>query len=421
MSGRVSILIVDDSRPLRESIRSMLDLEPEFVVVGEADTGARAVELASSLHPDVVLMDINMPGMDGITAAGRIVAEVPGTEVIMVSVEGNPDYFRRAMQAGARDYLVKPFTCDDLVNAIRQARRHAPAGTAGSVATGQRKRGRLITLFSSKGGVGKTTLAANLATALARKTRGRTLLVDLDLELGNLGVLLGVKPHHTIVDLCRREGTLTEEQIEKVLVPVGESQAYLLAAPLTPDLAAEVDGDGRKDRDRNYVGEILTLVQEHWDYIVADTGAGFRDATMVALEMASLVLMVTTPDIPTLSNAAKGLDILLDRLEYSRDKVRLVLNRCDGLFGLTLEDIERGLQTRISFYLPSDGILVARAANCGQPFVAGRVKSPLVDAVNKLADWVVNPESTAPGSPVPAKPKRRGLFGLPARTGEGRV
>src|SRR5215210_8676743 len=218
MSERIRLVIVDDIPETRDHLAKLLGFEPDIEVVGSAASGQEALALAAKLQPDIVLMDINMPGMDGIATTEQLSARVPAAAVVMMSVQGEADYLRRSMLAGAREFLVKPFSSDELVASIRQVyqrerdkidrmveRSAAAAGTNGSgggVAAGETEPGRIVTVFSPKGGVGRTTIAVNLAVAAATELGQRVVLVDASFQFGDVGVLLNLNPKNkSIADL----------------------------------------------------------------------------------------------------------------------------------------------------------------------------------------------------------------------------
>src|SRR5512143_1553489 len=217
---KIRVLIVDDIPETRENVRKLLAFEADVEVVGVAATGREAVQLARDLQPNIVMMDINMPDMDGITAGEMITRDVPIAQVIMMSVQSEADYLRRSMLAGARDFLTKPFTSEDLVSTIRrvhrmgQTRAATLAATAlpaaqpqtgkGGSTTAARpgKEGGVIVVFGPKGGIGTTLLAVNLAVALhQRPDTNRTILVDASLQFGDIGVFLNLPPNRNITDL----------------------------------------------------------------------------------------------------------------------------------------------------------------------------------------------------------------------------
>jgi pilus assembly protein CpaE len=205
MSDKIRVVIVDDIAETRDHLSKLLSFETDVEVVGVAETGAEGLEMAAKLLPDVVLMDINMPGLDGIETAERLSASVPTAAIIMMSVQGEADYLRRSMLAGAREFLVKPFSSDELTASIRQvaAREREKLdrmGAAlprlnGAVALPvERPAGEIVTLFSPKGGVGRTTLAVNLAVMLASELGRKVALVDASFQFGDVGVLLNLNP-----------------------------------------------------------------------------------------------------------------------------------------------------------------------------------------------------------------------------------
>src|SRR3712207_4893599 len=178
MSKKIRILVVDDVPESRDSVSKLLRFEPDMEVVGMAGEGREAVQKVLQLNPDVVLMDINMPDMDGITAAGLISQQAPNSAVIMMSVQNEADYLRRSMQAGAREFLVKPFSLDDLVRSIREVNDNrrpvvhaAPTQVLRETTAAAGERGKIVGGFSPKGGTGRSTLLVNLAVATKLATK----------------------------------------------------------------------------------------------------------------------------------------------------------------------------------------------------------------------------------------------------------
>ena len=205
---KIGVLIVDDIIDTRENLGKLLMFERDIEVIGTASSGPEAIEASRKLVPDVVLMDINMPEMDGIKAAELLSSEMPGVGIIMMSVQGEQDYLRRAMLAGAREFLIKPFSGDDLVRSIRhvyrlESSKRAMAAAASVPMRGtmslngengpeEGHQGRIMAIVSPKGGVGRTTVAANLAVALKLSTQKKVALVDGSLYFGDVGVMLNL-------------------------------------------------------------------------------------------------------------------------------------------------------------------------------------------------------------------------------------
>ena len=216
MSENIRVIIVDDIAETRENIRKLLQFESDIEVVGDARTGREGIDLASEISPDVVLMDINMPDMDGITATETIRKEVPFAQIVILSVQGDPNYMRRAMLAGARDFLTKPPMVDELISAIRRAGKmaqdereksstrfqtHSPTSGGSGTKASSAPTGQVIVVYSPKGGVGCTTIATNLAVAL-HNDETPVVIVDGNLQFGDVAVMLNERSRNSIIDLA---------------------------------------------------------------------------------------------------------------------------------------------------------------------------------------------------------------------------
>jgi pilus assembly protein CpaE len=373
---RIKILIVDDVAETRENLRKLLSFGPGFVVAGEAENGKEAIALAKRIRPDVVLMDINMPVMGGIEATEAVSVEVPTTTVIIISVQGESEYLREAMAAGARDYLIKPFSADDLINTIRRAyemdakrrARFAPVPIA------QRKTGKIVAVFSTKGGVGKTTIATNLAVELASHGRKSVVLMDLDLQFGDVAIMLDSIPIRTIADIAKEE-EIDSELVEACLL-THKSGVRMLASPLRPEQAEIVTA--------KHVEAILSLLAESYDFIVVDMPQGLNDITLAALDAADRILLVTTLELPAIKNARLCLEIM-EALGYGEEKVRLVVNRSSRDIGLSIEETEKTLRRTVDIHIPSDGRVVVPSVNKGVPFVTSYPSARISQTIRDLA------------------------------------
>ncbi len=242
---KICVLIVDDVAETRENIRRLLQFEKDLEVVGTENSGRSGIEAARQLMPDVVLMDINMPDMDGITATERIRTLNPNIQIVMLSVQGDSNYMRRAMLAGARDFLTKPPAVDELITALRVAGRMAKEERTKSIAASQMVTGRLslttllpstlgkiITIYSPKGGTGTTTLAVNLAITLHRE-EVPVLIVDGNLQFGDVAVFMNEQVRNSVLDLAPRVDEIDSDVVDEVIISHKASGVQILAAPTT--------------------------------------------------------------------------------------------------------------------------------------------------------------------------------------------
>lgn len=401
---RISVLIVDDISDTRESIRRLLQFETDIEVIGEAGSGSEALRLTEDLHPNIVLMDINMPDMDGIRATELLSIRVPDCAVIITSVQGEQEYLRRAMMAGAREYIVKPFTGGELASTIARVfeienRKREALGEQPKVPAiaGKTRMGQIITFFSTKGGVGKTTLATNLAVELARSGKYRVLLVDLNLQFGDICVFLNLAPKRTIADLAQ-SGSLQYSEIPSFLL-THCSGIQVLAAPTRPEYADLVSVD--------QVGQILHEVKPHFDFIICDTVSRFEEISLLSLDLAEKIFLVVGMDVPALKNTKLSLETM-EGLHYL-DKVSIILNRSSKEMGLELQDVEKALNIRVNFEIPSDGKTLLPALNQGVPFVSYHPQSKVTEDLRSIAQTLIDQPAQPNAAPSAQECDRKGL------------
>ncbi len=398
MAEKIRVMIVDDIAETREQLRKLLSFDPDVTVVAMAGSGEEAVEQVVEASPDVVLMDINLPGMDGISATAKLLELVPTVQVVMLSVQGDVDYMRRAMMAGARDFLTKPPSADDLINTIHRMAKLRPrtavppsataaavAGMAGGGGVPMRS-GKIITFFTPKGGTGVTSIAVNTALALQKQIgdSGNVALVDANLQFGDVSIFLKLKPTRTIADLAPRIEEMDVELLRTVLVthPTG---LQILAAPAAPEDAEIVRNSGVDENGGNRaLRVILEFMQHQYDYIIVDTPHVVDDVMLTLLDISDLLLLVTRPVIPEIRGVRVFIE-LLQKMEFDMQRVGLVINTVDNKrMGIQPEAIERAMMPAIA-RLPLDERTALRAANYGVPYILQSPKQPLSQAVVELA------------------------------------
>ena len=401
MSDKIRALIVDDVAATRENIKKLMEFHPEIEAVGQAGTGEEAITLAKTLRPDVILMDINMPGMDGIEATERLSLEVPDAAVIIMSVQGEQEYLRRAMMAGAKNYLTKPFTGDELIHAAKDAyNRERKVRDALRAKTGDKKQGKVVCVFSGKGGAGKTTLTANLAVALAGRPLTKVAVVDADIQFGDVALILNVPARSTLADVVAEKENLDGDTLIPYMATYSE-QLHVLAAPARPEQAERISG--------KMIGAVLKQLRQAYDLILVDTASAFNDATIAALDAADSVLLVSGLELPAVKNTKLALEIM-QSLGYDEGKIILVLNRATPEGGIEAKEVEATLKRRFAAAVTTDAKIVAGSINQGLPFVLSHPAAPISRQIHSLAALVAPPEADVAAAETKASRRFR-LFG----------
>jgi pilus assembly protein CpaE len=397
MADQIRVLIVDDIQETRDHLTKLLGFESDIEVVGSAASGSEALSLATRLQPDVVLMDINMPDMDGIAATERLSAEVPATAVVMMSVQGEADYLRRSMLAGAREFLVKPFSSDELTASIRQVYSRerdkasrmliANPAPAPARASSGREPGQVVAVFSPKGGVGRTTVAVNLAVAAATELGKKVVIVDGSFQFGDVGVLLNLNPKNkSIADLVPELEAGGEPESIDTFVINHSSGVRVLLAPPSPEMAELITPSGVK--------RVLEVLRESNDLVIVDCSSYFNDTTLAILDASDIILTMLTLEITSIKNMRLFLEVA-DQLGYDSRKMRLVLNRADSTLGIRVADVEHSIGRKVDHSIVSDGRSVVYALNRGVPFFLSNRETQVSQDILRLATTLIGEANVA--------------------------
>jgi pilus assembly protein CpaE len=389
---KILVAVVDDTDESREMILRMLQFDSNIEVVGTAKTGLEAIDLAQKLKPDVIVMDINMPDMDGITATENIRKKVPYVQIVILSVQSDPNYMRRAMLAGARDFLTKPPLIDELTAAIRRAgtmaQEEKAKTTASFIGTGslpgvpqafyQTTAGRIIVVYSPKGGSGTTTIAANLSVAL-KDSKSKVALVDSNLMFGDAAVFFNEHGKNNALDLIDRVNDLDPEIINDVMISNKLTGVDILAAPNQSQFVDSGIGES--------FAKIMEFLRNLYDYVVIDTTSYLTEVVQSCLDVADLIVLITIQDIPAIKNTNQFLS-LADASGIGRDRIIFVMNRYDRRISISPERVGESLKQPVVVSIPFEERAVNFSVNRGIPFMSDNKGIPAGKAISLLADQV---------------------------------
>ena len=388
----IKVFITGAANGLAE-VREGLADHPDVELVGTAadpvKAGAKLAESAAQVILHGTTATEHVP-----TAEVEAIRAVTAAPIVLVTSASANSLLSEALQAGVHDVVLLPQLTDGIVFTIKKAHSLA-AGRSGPSAgkAASHAEGKVVTIFSPKGGSGKTALACNLAILFARKHQRRTLLLDLDLQFGDVAIMMGIEPDKTIYDLVMARRELDSEALAGY-VTAHQSGVHVLPAPLRPE-DAELVTEER-------LGHLFAVAKESYDVVVVDTPPFFHGPVLSTLDRTDQLLLVTSMDVPAIKNVKLTLQTL-DLLHYPKDRRHLLLNQTGSKVGLRKSEVERALDLKVAFEIPIDRDIPS-SVNRGVPIALANPRASVVKTMGEIADALVPQRVEAD-----AKKKRRGV------------
>jgi pilus assembly protein CpaE len=381
----VSVVVIDRDGMSRSSIKKHL-AAMGAKVAGEAESLASGMSLVSGLHPDILILELPPHGEQALDTVRTLRGDHPHMGIIITAKDASPQLILRSMRAGAQEYLTRPIDNNEMAEAVKRLSEIGRRSVSG-----KKKTGKVVTVFSGKGGVGVTSLATNLAVSFAKNAKKRTVVVDLNLQMGDVGLQLDLRPEYTMAEALGA-GALDESRL-KGLLARHESGVSLLSAPEDPVEAEKITP--------SLLLEIFSLLKNMFDVIVVDAGHYFDSRVLEVLQLADIILVVSVLDVPTVRNVRRSL-ALFEQLGYSRNKVRLVVNRQQKKTKVTAEDLEETAEIEVYWQVPNDYKTLIAAIDAGVPAVVQANRSKFSRSIEEMTRDLV--EEFERGAPVEAPP-----------------
>jgi pilus assembly protein CpaE len=387
MSGTTGLTLVALERdPLAVAAIRGATEDGQLALAGIYDELPDFVAAVAAKHAVLAILDLGEAGDDAAIAVRTVLAVAPECCVVVTGADASPASISRAVSAGARAFILRPFTASEISSTLRDAHTNMAALRKlqrGESTTPRRERGQLVAVYSPKGGVGCTTIATNLAVALAGKTKKPVGIVDLDLQFGDVGVALDLRSANSVVELVAHADSIDEALISDIFVQ-HQSGVRALVAPENIALLESLDP--------HRVVRAVEGLRDHFGYVVCDLWSSLDDLTLAMLRVADRIVLVTTPELPALKNirrvlAATG-PLLLD------ERTQIVLNRHPAKTGVSVAEVEKNLGRPVSATIPSEGIGMTDAINQGISFFDSRARVRAGGSYMKLADALLR-EGTA--------------------------
>ncbi len=347
-----------------------------FAVLGEGGYGIEAVSLAKGAEPDVVVIAVEEPLIRALQTVEAMADLLPQSPIIAYSTIQDPESMRKAMLAGIKDYLVAPVKEEELINSIHQvlAQEERRRARISGEMEEPLAAGTVMTVFGAKGGIGKTTIATNLATALVQKTNQSVVIVDLDTRFGDVAILMDIPVERSIADLAMPEEEITKEILQDCLYTHNTGVA-ILPAPIRPTDWRNVHA--------GHIERVIQLLTQTYDYVILDTPGTFNDIVARALELATMVVLIATVDMASLKDTLLAIDMLRS-WNFPQEKIKLVINATNEATNVQPQEVRRMLGREVFWSVPYDRN-ISTATQLGMPVVVAKPQSKAAESMVEMA------------------------------------
>lgn len=374
----IRTIIIDVDENARFALKSYLADIKYIEVVGDYDNFAEGYANILKDKPELILIDISNESDIAFEIIEKVTLQHRTGLIFVTANEADPDAILRAMRAGAREFLLKPIESEDINKAMEKTRNLLSSETY------ENSQGKIITVFSNKGGLGKTTIATNLAINIANLTGKKVALVDLNLQLGDVTTFLDITPSFDISYIVNNLSRIDESFLLSTLEKYKNTNLYVLADPPYLEQAEDITSE--------QISTILNLMKSTFAYIIIDTNSSFDSKTLCSLDYSDEILLISMVNLPCIRNAQRCLE-LFNRLDYNKDKIKLIINRYLHNEEITIEDVEDALDHPIQWKIPNNYFTVMQAINRGLPIMnvdsASNINQNLMELSAMLTNMVV--------------------------------
>ena len=359
----IKIIVADDVSEMREMVVKMLEMSTlDHEIVGSCENGEEVLRLLDKKRADIVLMDINMPVMNGLEATEQITSKFPAVGVVIMSVQHESEYLKKAMFAGAKAYIMKPIDMDELVETIQTTYSRSRATIKEKQETLPEIEGKVLSFFSAKGGVGNSFVALNTAITLASRYSKKVVFLDMDLRFGDIALMLNRQNDLTLQNLLDDADLSDMEGIKPYVFHMKEGLDVIFA-PKSPEAAEYI----AKER----IEVLISFLKDHYHYVVVDLGVNFEEITLSVLDASDRVYVVSNQEVTGLKDTKICLKVM-ETLNYDAEKVKLIINMSEDRYGVTKTTVQKAFDYEIIGYLPEDIKLVRTSINTGIPLALSK-------------------------------------------------
>lgn len=402
------VIFIGDPGPVFQQITSAVSGQPEFQLLDILSTPDRLTRDIDQARPDLILLDHQVAGLPTLDLIDDIALEFPAIAIVTILPDNDSLEIQKAMLAGARAFLVQPFTQINLLSTLRRVKelesRRSRSASAKTTPVENTRPLRTVAVFSPRGGVGCSTVAVNLALAISANSDQRVLLLEGKQYFGHLDILLNIRSHNTMADLIPHANSLDEALINDVVIEHG-SGIHVLLGPNNVNVAQGIRPDD--------LYAVLMGLYRAFDFMVIDAGSSLSENIVTFLDLADRVLLVTTPDLAALRDASRFMQIA-HSLSYPPEKILTLLNREGMPGGVNTKDIEATLRRAVFARIPEESPMATRSVNRGVPLILRYPRCTASRAYRQLSTSLSEMKALdpirSPFSPLPVKAQREALL-----------
>ncbi|MBI1747805.1 MAG: AAA family ATPase [Acidobacteria bacterium] len=382
--NQLNAAIFSPDEDFRETIKEELTGTGLVEISAECDGYYSSVDFwffddLKRLNPDLAVVDLTPDPESGITTTQKLQELEQPPAVFVISHQPDPELIIRAMRAGASEFLVKPVRREQLVEALNRAGKQREGMTRS-----RKQSGKVYTFFSTKGGNGATTISTNFAVNLARQTGKTVLLADLDMQLGEVSLFMGLKPRFNMVDVLENSHRLDRTLLDGFIMK-HSSGVQVLASP---------DHLSKSDvLSSSHISEIISFLRDQYDYVVLDTSNSFDNFAKAAFDYSDRIFVVSNTDLPSLRNTQRCLH-MFDQLGFKREQVKMIINRYQKGREISIKDIEKILDCAVYWSFPNDYSTVIASINTGVPLATVN-NSEIAHSLDKFTQEISGVETKA--------------------------
>ncbi len=381
MGQNLNIILIDSEENTRNIIKSYLseleNIQISSECIFEYSDIDEGIKKSFETQNSILLIDISENTEKALESIRKLKDEKKDTLIAALSYKATTDVIIKAMRAGAKEFISKPVIKTDFKETITALIQEIDNKTVNESC-------KIISTFSNKGGIGKTSIAVNLAIELAQLSKEKVALVDLNLQLGDVATFLDLTPSFAMDYIANNIQNLDDNELLKTLTRYKNTSLYVIADPLNIDKSKEITSA--------QIEEILQSLKKSFSYIVIDIGTNIDSKTIKALDMSDLILLVATVNLPAIRSIQRCME-MFNKLGYTQDKIKLVLNRYMENEEIKTSDIEEVVKQKVYWKIPNNYLTMMSAINKGVPVneinQESNIAQNYMDFASKVSDYLI--------------------------------